>query len=109
MDGRRRRWCPPSPLLPRHECVLRQHAPLRSCNPARPPPTPATTPSETPPQGNVRSRTAAVACAAALSHWLFIVRLALGLDGTALALLVAQLTSTLLLGSYVVLCNAGWA
>ena len=59
----------------------------------------------------MRPGTVVTACAAALSplyNWLLIVRLGLGLDGAALALLAVQLTSALLLGSYVVLRNAGW-
>ncbi|EFN53551.1 hypothetical protein CHLNCDRAFT_58521 [Chlorella variabilis] len=61
-------------------------------------------------QGIVRPGTVVTACGAALSplyNWLLIVRLGLGLDGAALALLAVQLTSALLLGSYVVLRNAG--
>jgi hypothetical protein len=59
----------------------------------------------------VRPTTVVTACAAVLApfyNWLFIVWLGKGLDGAAMALVALQLTSLLLLGSYVVYRNARW-
>lgn len=63
-------------------------------------------------QGIVRPSTVVTAVLAALAplyNWLFIVRLGLGLDGAAAALVAVQLTSLALMGSYVVYRNARWA
>ena len=66
------------------------------------------------PQGVVRPATVAAAAAAALSplwNWLYIVRLGLGLDGAALAVLSLQCTSLSLVGGYTLVrnirCGAG--
>ncbi|KAL4448284.1 hypothetical protein ABPG75_005503 [Micractinium tetrahymenae] len=59
-------------------------------------------------QGVVRPATVVTAAAAALSplwNWLYIVRLRLGLDGAALAVLSLQCTSLVLLGSYTLVRN----
>lgn len=59
-------------------------------------------------QGVVRPTTAVAAVTACLSpafNWLLIVRLGLGLDGAALAVVALQLTSTLLMVAYTIARN----
>lgn len=46
--------------------------------------------------------TAVAACLSPLYNWLFIIRLGLGLDGAALAIVSLQLTSALLMVAYTI-------